>query len=334
MARWDRSQPAAIPEWFFEAVETPSESAAVEVEGCDVVWRAWDAPTQRRAWDAPANKRGAGDTSESDLRDERGVSRQRNSNAPAARARGLLLIHGMNAHSRWWDFIAPALAEDYRVVAMDLTGMGDSDHRYEYSSATYAKEIVAVCDAAGLGRDVIVVGHSFGGNMATKAANLHPGRFGGLILADSGLRHPDEPLPDMPRMGGRAKAYPDKRTALARFRLQPPQPCANAYILEHIARHSLMPVDGGWAWKFDADLPNALKDAERHPEDYASLRLPVGLIHGADSKLFSERTRRHMQSLIPGDVPAVAIPDAQHHLFLDQPLAFIKALRRMCREIG
>ena len=297
MARWDRGEPAAtIPEWFFEAVETPSEPAAVEVDECDVAWRAWGTPGGKR---------------------------------------GLLLIHGMNAHSRWWDFIAPAFAEDYRVVAMDLTGMGDSDYRYEYDSATYAKEIVAVCDAAGLGTDVIVVGHSFGGNMATKAANLHPGRFGALILADSGLRHPDEPLPDMPSMGGRAKAYPDKRTALARFRLQPPQPCANAYILEYIARHSLMPIDGGgWAWKFDEDLPNVLKDAERHPEDYANLRLPVGLIYGAESKLFSDRTRQHMQSLIPGDVPATAIPDAQHHLFLDQPLAFIEALREMCREIG
>ena len=58
MARWDRSQPTAIPEWFFEAVETPSEPAAVEVEECDVVWRAWDAPADKR---------------------------------------GLLLIHGMNA---------------------------------------------------------------------------------------------------------------------------------------------------------------------------------------------------------------------------------------------
>ena len=106
MARWDRGEPAAaIPEWFFEAVETPSESAAVEVDECDVVWRTWS---------------GSGDKP------------------------GMLLIHGMNAHSRWWDFIAPALAEDYRVVAMDLTGMGDSDYRYEYDAATYAAEITAV----------------------------------------------------------------------------------------------------------------------------------------------------------------------------------------------
>jgi pimeloyl-ACP methyl ester carboxylesterase len=140
----------------------------------------------------------------------------------------VLLIHGMNAHSHWWDFIAPQLLPDYRCcAAMNLTGMGDSDYRYEYTGTTYAEEIRAVCDDAGFGDDVIVVAHSFGGYMAVKAANLFPDRFGALILVDSGIRHPDEPVPERPQMGGRAKAYPDKETALQRFRLQPPQSCEN-----------------------------------------------------------------------------------------------------------
>ncbi len=294
MARWNRTDVApAIPDWFFEAVETESEVNSVEVDDCDVVYRSWGSTANR----------------------------------------GLLLVHGMNAHSRWWDFIAPRLTGTYRVVAMDLTGMGDSDYRYSYDAATYAREIVGVCDSAGLRDDVIVVGHSFGGNMATKAANLYPDRFGALILADSGLRHPDEPLPDYPPMSGRAKLYPDRETALPRFRLQPPQPCENAYILEYIARHSLMPVDGGWAWKFDEDLPHTLKDAERAPEDYAGLTLTVGLIYGAESELFTEKTREHLESLIPGNVNSVAIENARHHLFLDQPLAFISALLELCRSL-
>ena len=291
MARWDRAGTGpAIPDWFFEAVETESEVHSVEVDECDVVYRCWGDPTNR----------------------------------------GLLLIHGMNAHARWWDFIAPRLAHTYRAVAMDLTGMGDSDYRYAYDAATYAREIVGVCDAAGLGDDVIVVGHSFGGNVATKAANLYPERFGALILADSGLRHPDEPQPDYPVMSGRAKTYPDRQTALARFRLQPPQPCEHAYILEYIARNSLMPVDGGWAWKFDEDLPHTLQDAERVPEDYRGLRLPVGLIYGTESKLFTEMTREHLESLIPGKVRSIALANARHHLFLDQPLAFVDALLGLC----
>jgi pimeloyl-ACP methyl ester carboxylesterase len=206
--------------------------------------------------------------------------------------------------------------------------MGDSDYRYEYTGSTWAEEIRSVCDHAGFGSDVILVAHSFGGYMSVKAAGLYPDRFGGLVLVDSGIRHPDDPPPERTQMGGRAKAYPDRETALARFRLQPPQPCANTYILEYIARHSLVPVDGGgWAWKFDEDLPSSMKDVLRTPDEYRELRLPLGLIYGADSELFSARTLDYMRQLVPQDFPAVALPDAQHHLFLDQPLAFVASLR-------
>jgi len=298
MARWDRepSKPS-IPDWFFTAVETPFEERRVEVDECDVVYQLW------------------GDAD------------------PGARP--VLFIHGMNAHAHWWDFIAPQLLPDYRVAAMNLTGMGDSDYRYEYTGTTYAEEIRGVCDHAGFGNDVMVVAHSFGGYMAVKAANLFPERFGGLILVDSGIRHPDEPVPERPQMGGRAKAYPDRETALARFRLQPPQPCENAYILEYIARHSLLPVDGGgWSWKFDEDLPDSLKDVERTADEYRSLRLPLGLIYGAESALFSARTVEYMQALIPGEFRAVAVEHAQHHVFLDQPLAFVAALRQMLADLA
>ena len=68
---------------------------------------------------------------------------------------GLLFVHGHNAHSHWWDFIAPSFSENHQTVAMDMSGMGDSDHRDEYSNDLYAKEIVATADAAGLGEDAI-----------------------------------------------------------------------------------------------------------------------------------------------------------------------------------
>lgn len=298
MARWDREpEKPSIPDWFFTAVETPYEECRVEVDDCDVVYQRWGG-------------------------------------APAA-APPLLLIHGMNAHAHWWDFIAPQLAHEYRVAAMNLTGMGDSDYRYAYDGSTWAEEIRAVCDHAGFGPDVVLVAHSFGGYMSVKAANRFPDRFGGLVLVDSGIRHPDDPPPERTMMGGRAKAYPDRATALARFRLQPPQPCANTYILEYIARHSLLAVDGGgWAWKFDDDLPNVMKDVLRTPDEYRNLRLPLALIYGRQSELFSSRTLDYMRELVPQDFPAVGIEDAQHHVFLDQPLEFIAVLRQLLGGIG
>ena len=296
MARWDKGEPTTtIPDWFWEAVETEPQTRAVEVDECDVVYRFYTAPGKP----------------------------------------GMLLIHGWNAHSRWWDFIAPHLLDQYEIAAMDLTGMGDSDYRYEYSADTYAQEIKAVLDHAGFDDSVTVVAHSFGGYMAVHAANVFPDRFKNLILIDSGIRHPDDPIPDRPPMGGdRAKVYPDKESAINRFRLYPPQPCANEYITQYIARNSLMAVDGGgWAWKFDEDLTVGMDGSERNPDDYRNLQQNVGVIYGQDSELFSARTLEYMRELIPNEFPAVGLADAQHHLFLDQPLAFVDALRDMANQI-
>ena len=295
VARWDKGGGGGIPGWFWTAVETEAEQHTVEVDDCDIVYRTWGNPAMPP----------------------------------------MLLIHGMNAHSRWWDFIAPRLADEYRIAAMDLTGMGDSDYRYAYAAETYAAEIVAVCDDAGFGNDVVIVGHSFGGVMAAKAANRFPNRFGALVLVDSAIRPPDEPVPpEGPAMGGgRAKVYPSRQVAEERFRLYPPQPCANRYLLTYIARHSLMRVDGGWAWKFDEELPLTLKGGERRPEDYSGLSLPVGIIHGGLSESCTPGAVDYTMGLIPGEVPVIEIPDAQHHVFLDEPLAFVDALATIVRRL-
>ena len=294
MARWDKEgNTESIPDWFWEAIDVEPVTKTVEVDECDVSYRHYEAIGKP----------------------------------------GMLLIHGMNAHSRWWDFIAPQLLDRYQVAAMDLTGMGDSDYRYEYSSNTYADEILAVLDDAKFGTDSIVVAHSFGGYMAVRAANKAPDRFKALVMVDSGIRHPDDPVPEQIWMSGaRSKIYPDKETALNRFRVQPPQPCDNEFLLQYIARNSLMPVDGGWTWKFDEDLLTSLTDAERKPEEFQALTTTLGVIYGADSELFSRRTLEYMQELIPEPFPIKEIANAQHHLFLDQPQAFVESLLEMCQK--
>ena len=294
MARWDKEvNSESIPNWFWEAIDVEPVTKTVEVDECDVSYRHYEAIGKP----------------------------------------GMLLIHGMNAHSRWWDFIAPQLLDRYQVAAMDLTGMGDSDYRYEYSSNTYADEILAVLDDAKFGTDSIVVAHSFGGYMAVRAANKAPDRFKALVMVDSGIRHPDDPVPEQIWMSGaRSKIYPDKETALNRFRVQPPQPCDNEFLLQYIARNSLMPVDGGWTWKFDEDLLTSLTDAERKPEEFQALTTTLGVIFGADSELFSRRTLEYMQELIPEPFLIKEIANAQHHLFLDQPQAFVESLLEMCQK--
>ncbi|OMQ14825.1 alpha/beta hydrolase, partial [Modestobacter sp. VKM Ac-2676] len=63
------------------------------------------------------------------------------------------------------------------MVALDLTGHGDSDHRTDYDPLVWAREVVAVAAATGLDRPV-VIGHSMGGWVAVTAGVEHPAEVG------------------------------------------------------------------------------------------------------------------------------------------------------------
>src|SRR5262245_4943283 len=158
---------------------------------------------------------------------------------------GIALIHGSNAHLEWWRFVAPFLADQFRVVALDLSGNGDSGWRERYSGEDFADEVWAVCQAAGLGEMPFVVGHSFGGFVALETGHKYGDRLGGLILADFTIAPPEQYAEwglraEREGKGRRAtRVYADLETALGRFRLIPEQPCQHPYVVDYIARQSL-----------------------------------------------------------------------------------------------
>ncbi len=51
------------------------------------------------------------------------------------------------------------------------------------------------------------------------------------------------------------------------------------------------------------------------------------IVHGANSQLFNRASAEYVRELGGSDIPMIAVPDARHHLMLDQPLAFVTALR-------
>lgn len=276
-----------IPQWFWDAVDQKPQAHHVEVQESDINYLTWSEDRSKP---------------------------------------GLLLVHGHNAHAHWWDFIAPSFSDDYYTVALDLSGMGDSDHRDAYSADIYAEEILAVMDDAGMSADSIVAAHSFGGIMGMKAAAAAPDRFKGLVILDSGVKHPDDIKPREPERFVKPKIYPEFDIAKARFRLQPPQVCENQWIVEYIARHSIERIDEGWVWKFDEEHSMRMTPIEGLEEVLKSIQCKKALIYGALSESFSSKSADYMKELSP-DLQVFELGDARHHLFLDQPLAFIDSLR-------
>jgi len=240
-----------------------------------------------------------------------------------AGAPGVVLVHGGAAHSGWWDHVAPQLT-GRRVVALDLTGHGDSDRRAPYDPLLWAREVVAVAAAADLDRPV-VVGHSMGGWVAVTVGVEHATAVSGVVVIDSPLN--DQP-PDEARLRERRRPhrmYATEADAVDRFRTLPPQDVVLPFLREHVARGSLRPVDGGWTWKFDPDFfGRGLRLRDLLPD----LGCPMALFR-CEHGLVSREMAADMTRLVPAPLPVVDLPDAGHHPMLDQPLALVAALRTL-----
>jgi pimeloyl-ACP methyl ester carboxylesterase len=98
----------------------------------------------------------------------------------------LLLLHGIAGSSRAWREVMPALAGEYRLIAPDLLGHGESAKPLgDYSLGAYASGLRDFLGVLGVDR-VTLVGQSFGGGVAMQLAYQHPEVCERLVLVDSG----------------------------------------------------------------------------------------------------------------------------------------------------
>src|SRR4029077_235498 len=121
-----------LPAWFDDALATPHDEGFVEVLGARIHYLHWG-----------------------------------NRGHP-----GLVLVHGGAAHAHWWSFLAPLFTAHYDVVALDMSGHGDSDRRDSYPREIWAREGRAVLDAMKFPGPPVVIGHSLGGLVAIIGAAL------------------------------------------------------------------------------------------------------------------------------------------------------------------
>jgi pimeloyl-ACP methyl ester carboxylesterase len=279
------------PAWFERALAQRPEIGRVDSDGCSINYLAWG----------------------------------------RVGAPGLVFIHGGAAHANWWSFLVPLLADHYRVVAMDLSGHGDSGRRSDYTLANWAGEVMAVAGMAGMAARPVVVGHSMGGFVSIGTAALHGEDLLGIVILDSPVSAPD-PETEAARQGnifGPLRVYPTVEAALARFRTVPEQPHYLPYVMDHVGRTSLRSVEGGWSWKYD---PNIFVPARSEPRELLpKVSCRVALFR-SEHGLVTPEIGDYMYDLLGRVAPVVEIPEAGHHLMLDQPLLLLTALRTLLAD--
>lgn len=250
-------------------------------------------------------------------------------------APAVLLLHGFLAHAHWWDFVAPWLAEKYRVIAPDFGGMGDSEYRAQYSHAQFYDEIAGIAETTGID-GCSAIGHSFGGRALLYASALHPRLFKRAIVVDSRLGSASDPLRGFDEEWRPKKRYPDEASILGRFLLRPIEP-APATAMQHMARASIRSEDGGWVWKFDENVTRLFQNRASGPavndaEALKDLRIPVDFIYGEDSAVVTPSRAALLANCLPHVRTVTGIPCSHHHLPVSQPIALLSLLRVLLQQ--
>jgi pimeloyl-ACP methyl ester carboxylesterase len=103
----------------------------------------------------------------------------------------MVLLHALGERGSDWAPVAPALAERYRVYALDLRGHGDSSWPGNYSFQLMRDDVIGLLDLMAL-REVVLVGHSMGAMVAYLITIARPDLVARLVIEDAPPPFPRE----------------------------------------------------------------------------------------------------------------------------------------------
>ncbi len=250
----------------------------------------------------------------------------------------MLCVHGGAAHAHWFDFVASGFTADYHVRAYDQRGHGDSQWdtsaQPDYSYERYAADLHELTEKLDL-RDFILVGHSMGGVVSTVYLGTYPGRAKAFILIDSTIAMPPDRIANMKAVGNReGRSYADQPEFMANYKVRPAGSTAAPEIVRHLAMNSGRPFtesDGRWRYKFDRNVYAMRERMDSYPY-WSNIKIPALLMKGGRSARITPEVIAGVQSNAP-HVRVAEVPDADHHVTLDNPQGFITATKAFLNSL-
>ncbi len=238
----------------------------------------------------------------------------------------VLLLHGVSQTAHSWDEVAPGLAQDHHVLALDQRGHGDSGWATDgvYRRSDFVEDVAALLDHQGWPATTLVA-LSMGGLNAIAFAAAHPERLRGLVVVDV--------APTIERTGREEIGRQLFQREFASF--DEAVEHAHAFnprrTLENIRdrmHHTLRRLpDGRWTYKFDPRVFGGVEgELDRLWNDVRTIRCPALLVRGAESHILAAETAERFRRELPGSTVAT-VPGAGHSVMGDNPAGFLAAVR-------
>lgn len=248
-------------------------------------------------------------------------------------ARPLVLLHHINTQGHTWDEFARNMSRDYRVLALDMRGHGDSGWSAtgDYTTEDYASDVTALMSQLDL-NDAILLGGSTGGRVALAAAAMNPERVSALIMEDVGAVRPPSIAQGFTTQLERGDPEFDTVEEWAAS-LQGQNQRTPARHFLHLARHGTRPLPNG---KLGLKRDPALLDDMRPLELWhyvESVDAPILLILGSESTIVGEDQQTRFRE-IDSSVRIETIQGAGHIVVHDRPEEFERTVREFLTSNG
>jgi pimeloyl-ACP methyl ester carboxylesterase len=245
----------------------------------------------------------------------------------------LLLLHGGSAHAHWWDFVAPVFTDRFHVMALDQRGHGDSPWTAEWAYGTrhYIADVQTIICGWEFGPPVLI-GHSMGGHNVLVYAATHGDTIKAMAAIDSPATYPDFAKQALKEMAERpSRRFDSLEAAVAAFRTIPNNTTATPEVMRHVALNSFrQDADGKWIHKMDR------RTMLREPIDawplLPQIQCPSLYVRPASSALPEDYAEKMVKRMPRGQLAVV--PDAHHHVLLDNPTGLITVLEQFFSQLG
>ena len=239
--------------------------------------------------------------------------------------RALVLLHGYPFDHSMWRPQLRDLAEEARIIAPDLRGLGKSEWNDADSASmrTHAEDTIAWMDAQGIQR-AVVAGLSMGGYIAFEVWRRAPQRVAGLVLLDT-KAEPDSPeareardkqKEEIARGGMAAICDGTIQRVLGKTTRE-----IGGSVVEHVRRMILTTKPEGARGALDA-----LRDRPSSVPDLPGISVPTIVVVGEEDELTPVSVAQKMAAGIPGAELRV-IPRVGHVSSLESPSEVTRALR-------
>jgi pimeloyl-ACP methyl ester carboxylesterase len=255
----------------------------------------------------------------------------------------LILLHGWSGHARAWDAFAAAMADSFRVIALDQRGHGESE--WAESFAEYALEH-RVADLDALVQTlqlphVSLIGFSgMGGPQVAAYAATHPEVVERLVLEDCG-RPEGSPVPPAgqtaasrpPPTINTVQEFDDPQRLFAETPVHPLFRHRSEAMWRHLFDNNIVQrPDDRWTLRFDSRVrtPRGLTNPPRDPAAewaaMARIACPTLMVRGAESGATDRATAERMAHTIPAS-RLVEVPNAGHWVWADNPEGYLAVVR-------